>query len=394
MPRVPDTHRPVGDVFSVVAAEDAVFFHTEPGVLRWADGRLREVTDTTTAGLFACRETALLQDQDGRLHRIDGTALDPVAGEGAFRDATITEVLPGRTQGCEVVTEKQGRFAVTPAGVERRPLPGGPMGGPVVAAARGPGGGLAVATEWTLRLVGPEGTRHRLTRASGRIPGEIKALYVSDRKALWVATSAGIVRVAWPDPVALTTQPSALQSVPGDLVRHEGALMLSTEQGLWRAGRDTTEHVAADGYVYSLLSTRAGLLAAGSDGLFVVRDGSVRFLVDAGGVYALHRSRRDSSVAYATLIDGGLLRLRRDAARWRIADRTDRLDTLIPSVAQAPDGALWLGTGNRGILRVDAPKEELDATPIARYDTADGLPSSTYTTQLGDSMRFPTDEGL
>jgi signal transduction histidine kinase/DNA-binding response OmpR family regulator len=270
------------------------------------------------------------------------------------------------------------------------------MDGSVVDAVRGPGGALAVATEWTLRLVGPNGTRYDLTQETGRIPGEIKALTVSDRNALWVATSAGVLRVAWPDPVSLVKNPPAVRSIPGAIARHDGDLMLSTEQGLWRATPDTIQHVAADGYVYDLLSTRSGLLASGSDGLFLVRDRSVRFLVEDVGAYALHRSRRDSSVAYATLFKGGLLRLQQEDGGWRVAERAERLETLAPSIAQSPDGDLWLGTGHRGILRVGDPRTGLADAPITRYDTTDGLPapSFNYVTQLGDSVRFPTEEGL
>ena len=393
---VPKTHRPVGDVFQVAATGDGVFFRTERGVLRWTGRRMQAVTDTTTGGLFTCRGTAFVQGPSGRLHRIAGTDLEPVPGAGGLREATVVAVIPRDGGRCEAVTESSARVPLTASGRPRTALPGGPMDGPVVDAVRGPGGTLAVATEWTLRLVGPTGTRHDLTQKTGPIPGEIKALTISDRNALWVATSAGILRVAWPDPVSLVKSPPAVRSIPGAIARYEGDLMLSTEQGLWRATTDTIQHVASDGYIYDLLSTRSGLLASGSDGLFVVRNGRVRFLVEDVGAYALHRSRRDPSVAYATLFEGGLLRLRQDEDGWRVAERTGRLETLAPSVAQSPDGDLWLGTGHRGIVRLEHPRRGLADAPITRYDTTDGLPapSFNYVTQLGDSVRFPTEEGL
>jgi signal transduction histidine kinase/CheY-like chemotaxis protein/predicted DNA-binding transcriptional regulator AlpA len=397
LPEVPASHRPVGAVWPVVAAGEAVYYRTQNGVLRGGDGEMQVVTDSTRAevGVFACRDTAVLQAADGRLYRIDGTALAPLDGGARFEGTSITTVLPGRAAGCEVITEQQGRFVLTDAGVERRPLPGGPMDAPVVAAVRGPGGAWALATEWTLRLIGPNGTRHRLVRADGRIPGEIKALHVSRRQALWVATTEGIARVAWPDPVTLLRAPPALQAITGRITRHDGALAAGTEKGLWRVGRDTIRHLASDGHTYGVLSTRSGLLAAGSGGLFVYRDGRARRLADTR-TYALHRSRRDSAVVYATGLDGEVLRLRRRADRWRVADRTDRFEVTLPTVAEAPDGALWLGTGYRGVLRLGPPLDDLDAAPVARFDTADGLPTPgfNFTTQLGDSVRFATADGL
>jgi len=394
--QVPDTHRPVGDVFHVVASRDGVFFHTEPGILRWTGREMQVVTDTTTGGLFACRGTAFVQDASGSLHRIAGTETEPVPGAERFREATVASVFPGPGGRCQVVTESRGRFELTASGVNRRDLPGGAMPGPVVDAVRGPGGALAVATEWTLRLIGPNGTRHDLSQNTGHIPGEIKALTISDRNALWVATSSGVLRVAWPDPVSLLGDPPPVRSIPGAIARYRGDLMLPTEQGLWRASPDTVEHVAADGYVYDLLPTESGLIATGSDGLFVVRGGRVRFLIEEVGAYALHRSRRDSSIAYATLFGGGLVRLERGPTGWRATDRTDRLEALAPSIAQTTDGDLWLGTGHRGIVRLGSPRGPLDSAPIARFDTTDGLPapSFNYVTQLGDSVRFPTEQGL
>ncbi len=393
--QVPDTHRPTGDVLLVVATDAAVFFQAEPGLLRWRNGEMRAVTDTT-GRLVECRDTAFWQAPGGRLHRVEDTTLAPVAGGARFSGTTIDSALPGADGGCEIVTEEAGRFALTDTGVQKRPLPGGPMEAPIVATARGPDGSLAIATEWTLRLIGPNGTRHRLTRDGGQMPGEIKQLYVSQRQALWVATTDGFVRVAWPDPVTLLREPPPLQSITGQITRHDGTLVAGTEQGLWRIGRDTIRHLASDGHVYGLISTPAGLLASGTEGIFVYREERVRFLIEEGRGYAVQRSRRDSTVVYAGFLSGELVRLRRRGGRWRVADRTDRIEAPIPTIGQATDGALWLGTGHRGIVRLGPPLEDLDAAPIARFDTTDGLPNPgfNFITQLGDSVRFPTQEGL
>ena len=396
MPHVPDTHRPVGTVLRVATAGAVVFFDAKSGVLRWSDGRMQAVTDTTAQGLFACRGRVYHQAASGDLQRIDGTTLERVAGGERFRETTIRAVLPGRGRGCEVVTAEQGRFTLTDTGTERRPLPGGPMEEPVVSAVRGPDGAWAVATRNHLRLIGPNGTRYRLTQDGGALPGPIRELYLSRRVALWVATEMGLTRVAWPDPVTVATQPPSLQSVTGAITRHEGRLVLGTEDGLWRVGPDAVRRVATTGVVHNLLSTRAGLLGAGADGLFVVRDGRVRSLLDDAQGYALHRSRRDSSVVYATTFEDDLLRLRRDDGRWRVVDRTDRVGMLIPTLGQSPDGTLWLGTGLRGLYRLSPPLDDLEAAPMAEFDTTDGLPrqNRTFVTQLGDSVRFSTPEGL
>jgi hypothetical protein len=51
---------------------------------------------------------------------------------------------------------------------------------------------------------------------------------------------------------------------------------------------------------------------------------------------------------------------------------------------------------HRGILRLDAPGQNLGAAPLARFDTSDGLPppSFNYTVQLGDAVRLITADGL
>jgi signal transduction histidine kinase/CheY-like chemotaxis protein len=196
--------------------------------------------------------------------------------------------------------------------------------------------------------------------------------------------------------VSVAVQPPALRAVTGTITRHKEQLVLGTEDGLWRVRHDTVARVATKGEVYTLLSTSSGLLGAGADGLFVYRDGRVRSLVDSTRGYALHRSRRDSSVVYASTFSGALLRLRREAGRWRIVDRTDRVDMLIPTIGQTPDGALWLGTGIRGMFRLTPPLDDLEAAPMVQFDTSNGLPhqNRNFVTQLGDSVRFSTREGL
>jgi signal transduction histidine kinase/DNA-binding response OmpR family regulator len=391
---VPAPHRPVGNVRAVVAADGAVYFGAATGVLRWAGGDMTALTDTTAWALHACRGTAYVRPREGRLHRASDSTLVPIASAQFLDGAVLADVLPAPAGGCQLVTAEQGRYARTDTGWTRRPWPGGPMNGAVIQAVRGPGGALAVATETTLRLVGPAGRVQKIT-ASGPLPnGGIRALHVSERGALWVATDAGPARVAWPDPVSVVDGAAALRSGIRAIVRHDGRLTVATDQGVWRRRSNGGRIIASEGGS-DLLSTAAGLLIAGNDGLHVWRNGRLR-TIDDELAYALHRSPQDSSVVFVSRYDQGLSRLRRTEGRWRVAGRTDRFATPLYTMAQDTTGALWLGTGHRGVWRLGPPLTPLDDAPVARFDTTDGLPDGhfNYTLQHGKAVRFITDDGL
>jgi len=392
---VPDSHRPTGSVREVVAAQGDVLFRTQNGILRWTGTRMQAVTDTAAEGLHACRETAYLRTLNGTLKRIEGPTLVSVS-ETALRERPIAGVVPTGGQDCHVITETGERFAITASGLDRRPLSDGPPDEPVVDAVRGPGGALAMATKSRLRLVGPQGTFHRITRADGLPDGNILALYASERQALWVATRSGVARVAWPDPVTVADDSEGVQDIlHSGIARHRGTLVVGSSRGLWRKDGDTLEKWAEVGNVDDVLSTETELLVAGEEGVFAVRGNDLRSLT-LQEAYVLRRSRQNPSVVYVGLYGNGLLRLRRRDGRWRIADRTDRIDTPIFTMVQDSTGALWMGTGHDGVLHLGSPLDSLEEAPIAHYDTSDGLPapSFNYTTRVMGAVRFITRDGL
>jgi len=396
--RVPAAHRPVGNVRDVVATTRAVLFRAETGVLRWsgAADSMQVVADSSATRLAQCRDTAYVHRSGNRLYRIEGATLAPLAGTSRLADAVVIDLIddPG-APGCQVVTRTRGRFRLTPSGLTPLPWPGGPVDEPILAVARGPAGALAVATASTLRLVDPRGRVQRLSRGDRLPDGTLEALHVSDRQALWVATGAGIARIAWPDPVSVLREPPALRTLVASITRHEGRLTVGTANGVWQVGPRSADRIADTGQTFDLLSTDAGLLVTSDEGLALVQNGTTRFLA-TDNMYALLRSRRDSATVYASRMPNGLLHLRRRGSRWRVADRTDRLDAPIYTVAEDSTGAVWLGTGHRGLFRLDATETALDAAPIARFDTTDGLPapSFNYSVQMGDAVRFITDRGL
>ncbi len=398
--RVPSGQRPVGNVRDAVATEQAVFFRAETGVLRWpgpdtADS-LQVVADSSATGLFQCRDASYVHRAGDRLYRIEGATLVPVDGTARLADATVVDLIRNaESAGCQVATERQGRFRITPAGLAPLAWPAGPLDEPVQDVARGPEGALAVATNSSLRLVGPRGQIQELSRGDALPDGNLGALYLSDRHALWVATNSGVARVAWPDPVSLLREPPALQTTMSTIARHEGRLVAATRDGVWQIDPKPARQLAETGDTFDLLSTGTGLLVASRDGLAVVRDGQPRFLTESIA-YELHRGRHAADVVYVSQYQDGLLRLRRRGGQWQIADRTDRIDAPIYTIAEDTGGRLWLGAGHRGLLRLDAAGADLDAAPLARFDTTDGLPGPNfnYSLQLGDSLRFITAQGL
>jgi two-component system, cell cycle sensor histidine kinase and response regulator CckA len=259
-----------------------------------------------------------------------------------------------------------------------------------------PGGGAALATlQGGLLLVDEAGCVQRVIEEKDGLRGSTAISVALDRQhALWATLYGGLARIDLAQPFTLFDAADGLPGRPLSLVRHHGRLHVGTTAGLFRLqpGDDGThpprppafEPVAGlKGIVWELLSADGSLFAI-LGGQLVELDARDSLIVHFHKQpSSLLRSEHDPDRIYA-YVNGSLELLRREGGRWRAAGSVPGLVGLARSLAEDPDGALWVGTGSHGLFRV-APAGR--GWSLSQFGPGQGLPS-------GKSVVFRLDQRL
>ncbi|WP_022836822.1 ATP-binding protein [Salisaeta longa] len=339
-------------------------------------------------GVYAQRTDGFLVRLDGSAPRLLPVALPPYTG-------ALQAVLPWKDAQRLIVAERRiYRFDGTSIARWRTAIDGVLLNATVHDAVRLPNEDIALATATRgLYILTPQGQlRFHLSTAAGLPSNRIPDVMVGPGGALWAATGAGVVRVAWPDPVTLFDARDGLEASLRDVAFHDGRLYVATARALLQKSGDGFRAIARLGAIHALLPTRYGLFVAAQEGLWQWTDGRLSQIAPISG-RAL-RVDRTQDVVYVTGAEGAVWMVERRGRRWtarRLPTRTPQPGT---SIAQDASGTLWIGYGG-GIQRIDDPLQPARRVATV-YDTTDGLPTAARnrTLQIGSRVWVSTSAGL
>ncbi|WP_460823735.1 diguanylate cyclase [Lysobacter olei] len=179
----------------------------------------------------------------------------------------------------------------------------------------------------------------------------VLALGTDREDGLWVATEAGLHRLAMPSPWSAIGSAQGVQGRVYDFEWFDGALWLATSQGIGRLSRDAVGgyHYARKDWVdyesYAMVATPSDLLVGHREGIVLLRKGSTRPVVVAGtesAIYALQASRYDPALVYA-VGEESLYLLREAKSGWQLW-RELPMEGLSPwGMEEVAPGELWFG---------------------------------------------------
>jgi diguanylate cyclase (GGDEF)-like protein/PAS domain S-box-containing protein len=377
-----------GDVRSIAQAPDgALWFAVFGRGLRRFDP---ETGDTQTLHHDPAAATPLPEDTVQTLLVDAGGML--WAG-GMFRGVALTDM-------------RGTRFSRI---VEPQPRAGGPGGDSVRAIAQDDDGSLWIGTD-TARLLQYAPADDRFTDRSALLPAappnansrraRIQAIEDAGRRAFWIATSQGLLRL---DTAAMRLQPVPLPGLPdaplrSALVDRDGSLWLGTTGlGLvhYRPERGTLVRyphrpdaagALPHSTVFALMQDRRGRIWVGTG------DGLARLDPARGTLAAFRHAPDDASSLPGNIVRAlhedanGTIWIGMHAGLSRVVERphpdggtavafehplADRLGNgdvpAVYTIAERPAGRLWLGTDN-GIVRFNPHTGDSRA-----YGVADGL---------------------
>ncbi len=296
-----------------------------------------------------------------------------------FPRATVRALLPLENTGnLLVATQDNGLYILDAATGRATPFPTSAdawlRAQGINGVVRTADGSLAVGTRRAgLVLLAPDGTvLSRLDESTGLPHDFVYALFADRDRSLWLCLNAGICHVETPSAFSIFDAGSGLKRASVyDEGRAGGKFFIATSVGVYRlADAAPAPHAAPDApptlprfervpglegrFSTILAHGRGGLLVSGEPGIFQVGGGDTPPVrLSSRPALLLQASRTDPDRVFTGNYDGELRALRFNAdGGWTDEGRVVKVDDELRSIVETARGDLWLGTPQRGAVRV------------------------------------------
>ncbi|MCC5806818.1 MAG: response regulator [Opitutales bacterium] len=403
----------VGEVWDLYDTPEGLFFFTRRMMLRWHDDRMTVwhfETEKMIYGFWS-GSAVYIQNLDHGLFRLAGDDVVPVSEARLFQ-------LPGPRlildddDGLLVVTMREGLWHWR--GHEPTPFP--TEADDLLAEERFnrglrlADGRLALGTyRGSVVFLTPDGRfDYLLGEASGLPSNGILHLSEDREGGLWCSVNNGIARV---DSSGLHSFFDRRTGLPAAAITHiqrvGETLFLASGTGLFRLGKSPPPDVPqweeipeGRGEIFDF-AERDGDLFVASGGRVLHFDGEDWHILwdQSHLVRSLFLSRLYPDVL---IIGGrfGAALIRREAGVWKAGPPVPGLsEDYVQSIAQTPDGTVWLGTVFSGLIRMEDPGEANAWTTeaaIRRIGPEDGYPvrNQIMVQSREDTLHITSPEGV
>ena len=411
--KVAPEHREFSDVWGTHVTSDGVYFQTQARLFRW-DGKAITVWESG-AGFhtsFVVRDRFYVRTRGTGLLTITEDSLHMAPGGETFAERRIYMMTPYGDDHVLIGTRNDGFFnyhngQLTPFPTEADPIlrdfdlyHGCALAGGFYALATLGGGVLIIDEQGRLVQI--------LNEASGFPDDWVNYVYADAQGGLWTALdAAGITRVDVPSQLTSYNDRLGLDGTVLAIERHQGSLYIGTSTGLFKLEEPAPGAYRMSAEVVEVLSgvPTVGLYAADSvlfvathEGVFAVRNGKQEpdSLVAKEMFYTLIGSRRFPGQILLGK-RGGLARLYHTPGGWKTDDvykgKAHPSDE-IRSIAEAPDGTLWMAAADGTVLRLRVSQGN-GSPGSERFTKEDGLPEEIAEVESIDGeVVFLSEQGI
>ncbi|MCS7086108.1 MAG: hypothetical protein NZ534_08550, partial [Bacteroidia bacterium] len=223
--------------------------------------------------------------------------------------------------------------------------------------------------------------RHVINENTGLQSNEVNYLFCDAQDGLWMALSDGITRAEVSHPLSFQTIFAGQRQNVECLTRYQRHLYIGASRGvLYRNfDRDVDAFrkqpyepvLGVNSHCWSLLEAQGALLAATTEGIFTI-EGKNAFPLYNYIAYTAAVSSTDARRVFLGLEDG-LASLYFQDGKWKDEGRVEGVNETVRSIVETPEGELWLGTTAQGVVRVRFSQGRPE---IRRFGPADGLLSN------------------
>ncbi len=400
---VPPDARAFDDVYRVFVTSRGVFFQTDSALFRWADGKMTVIKPASRFNRASLVDDRIyLTTPETGLNVLEGATFQTLPGTERLKSEPYPVVLRYDDNRLLIGTRQNGFFLYD--GVRLEPFQTDFDALFAFGVYRGfvlPDGTFAIATTGAgMAIFDRQGRRVMAASRANGLPSDTVYFLMPDREgALWLGHDNGLTRIETPSPLSYFDQSDGLASTPVGAARIDGRLYLALQSGLRYLtpagnGNDRARftEIRGSGGSQCWAITRmedagrrrpAAIVAACGTGLVQIVDGarvSIKTPTDLSfQVSALAVSKADPTRVWLGLFDG-LASFRWIDGRWIDEGRVNGISDQVRTLFENPDGSVWAGTQDTGVLRVSpaAPPSSSDAerptTRLERFGTEQGLP--------------------
>ncbi|MEZ4747006.1 MAG: ATP-binding protein [Calditrichia bacterium] len=402
---VPENERDFSEVWRTHCTSDgAVYFQTFSKLFRWSNGKIKIwKTDPLFFLSHLVNDTLFIQQRNVGIFKLAGDSLqlipgsEMIAGNGVFEilsiDAETRLFCVGKAGLYLHKNQKFTRFSdAATKFISSNQLS---------SAALLPDGRIVLGSyNAGAIIIDLQGNLQMRLDKSGSLPDDdIKHLYHDGMGSLWLGMNFGIAKIALPSQFSYFTGINGLEGNVENIIRHRGQLFVATGQGIYLLDPQSEKPFRQYGNFqhqsFHLLSTGKDLLAGTNNGVYLLENQQVKPIsTNDETVFFLHRYQQNPNLIFAGHLLGlGVLRY--ENGSWRYVGKIDGISEEIRSIVENPDGSLWLGTMQKGVMRIqlDHLDREIPIATVAHFEM--DMPLSTgQISAINNHVSFATLKGL
>jgi signal transduction histidine kinase/CheY-like chemotaxis protein len=395
--KVSEKDRDFTDVWQTLVTPQGMFFRSYEELFRW-DGKTMHVWHSPAGSRFQALSMVrghIYTDENGvGLEEIVGDKLRPVPGGEAYANS-IKLFLHPYDDGRIIVSERDGLLSLYD-GQKVAPFPtqadGYLKAHKLYTSTLLQDGGLCLTTlNGGAVILTHDGKLRQIIDVSDGLldPGALSAFQDRDGN-LWIGTTAGVSRVEIASPVSIFSRDGPL-----DATRFRGSVYVADGGGTTPALKLVSDphtnrpsmvpiHGASQGFTLLKFKDHSGktpdqLLLATSEGVMnVVDDKLVPTLPSTHALdnqtYLAIQSRKNPDRVFIGHGDG-VASMRWDGSKWIDEGRLPNTVYVANTLAEDPDGDLWVGGGKGHLLRIKVASTGMRDSTAETVSTNYGIPA-------------------
>jgi class 3 adenylate cyclase/ligand-binding sensor domain-containing protein len=403
---LPDSLLPLGQISSLKAIGNEVYFASKNHLLLWNGENVRvlETFKQTSPKIFVIDSALLTSSPDKgiRLYKKGKEVIFP-AGK-FFTDRNVEDILPFSGKYL-VKTNDAGFFLVDNNVVEPFHTPLSQMfqnygysTGNILS-----DGNYIFGTKRTgLLVMEPSGKLlNHIRRDHGLLEDNVSAVYTDHSDNLWVLHNNGLSRIEIPSPISYFDRNSGLRGSVSSIIRHNGTIYFATSQGVFYLSTDNdnlfsrilqVDHIRNSCFNFYALGNL--LFVSSEAGIYQINNFSGQFLYK-GELMTAVASEELPQTVFLGLKDGiGCIEYIK--GKWTEPVKAPLITDNILSIAEENDEILWAASDFNGVYKITR-KEPFSESLVEHYSTGHGLPDD-YTwiivSKMSSGTVFLTSHGV
>ncbi len=397
---IPEDKRDFSDVWETCVTSGGVFFRTNKRLFRWRDdgrgnGKMTVwVAEATFDYAFSVHDTLYVGKTHEGLWRIVDDSLRQAPDNERLSGEYVAVMLPfvGQTPPKSLAATGRGNLSVYDGGGFEN-FDAAPEAKELLRKYRIFRGAVMADSSFVINMLGAGAVvldqqgafTDFLNKKSGLRDEDIFSAFSDREGGLWLAFNNGLARIETPSRLTEFGETHGAATNFETMIRHNdvlyaasgiGPVYFSPPESANETGR--FEHIVQQPFqAFDLALVNESLFAAGASGTYLI-DQKARTLVWRQYAYSLEPSRYNEKMVFIGLQEGMAV-LQQIGGEWRYAGRVKGVTEQIRTITEEAPGVLWLGTRNRGVVRLRIP--DLNSPqPLTRAAATADYDRSAYTT--------------